>query len=327
MQALLIEGDRRTQLDWPAEKNRWTSGEGILWLDCHGCQADVMEPLGAELGLHPLVVRACLHPEHRARIKEYKDHLLLVLNAVGRGVSEEKTPIAEVGRWRTLELNVVVGKRFILTVHPETVPAVSALYSRYSKEGEGRPTLEYLLYSLCESVTNGYYVVLDRLDRYIDEAENLIFKGQVHQGVVDRLFSLKRHVLYLRRVLGPQRDALGALMRREFAVLAPEGRAYFTEVYEHTLRVFDLLDTYRDLISSSLDAYLSTVSNQMNVIMKTLTIVSTIMLPLTLLSGIFGMNFAHMPGTESPWGFWALMGLMVLIGVGMTFYFKRRKWF
>jgi magnesium transporter len=328
-QALLIEGDRRTEIEWPRDRERWENGQGILWLDVGAADSAELEQLGRDFGLHPLVVRACIHPEHRARIKEFKDHLLLVLNAVGRvagGGEGERIP-GGIGRWRTLELDVVVGRRFMLTVHPESVPAVTALFIRVGREGEGRPTLEYLLFGLSEAVTSGYYVVLDRIDKYIDDAESLIFKGDVTGKVVDRLFGLKRHILYLRRVLGPQRDALGALMRREFAVLAvAEARPYFVDVYEHTLRLFDLLDTYRDLISSSLDAYLSTVSNRMNEIMKVLTIVSTIMLPLSLISGIFGMNFANIPWIAAPWGFWAAMGLMVGIGFAMYAYFKRRKW-
>jgi magnesium transporter len=328
-QALLMEGERRTDIEWPRDRQRWDTGEGVLWLDVVGASEAEIEVLGKEFGLHPMAVRACIHPEHRARIKEFKEHFLLVLNAVGRvGASAESERIpAGIGRWRTLELNVVVGRRYMLTVHPETVPAISALFTRMAKEGEGRPTLEYLLYGLCEAVTSGYYVLLDRVDKYVDEAESLIFKGDVTHKVVDRLFSLKRHILYLRRVLGPQRDSLGALMRRDFPALsASEARPYFVDVYEHTLRLFDLLDTYRDLISSSLDAYLSTVSNRMNEIMKVLTIVSTIMLPLTLISGIFGMNFGRMPLIAAPWGFWAAMGLMLAVGVAMYFFFKNRKW-
>ncbi|HYG56546.1 MAG TPA: CorA family divalent cation transporter, partial [Symbiobacteriaceae bacterium] len=214
LQALLIEGERREQLTWPDDRQRWeNSKHGVLWLDAQGLAAGEMEALGADLGLSPRVVRACVHPEHRARVKEFRDHLLLVLNAVGRGASENgpPAPVTDLGRWRTLELNVVIGGRFLLTVHPESVPAISSLWQRYAKNGEGKHSLEYLLYSLIEAVTSGYYVVLDRIDRHVDEAETAIFKGSVSQRVVDRLFQLKKHILYLRRVLGPQRDALGAL--------------------------------------------------------------------------------------------------------------------
>jgi len=324
LQAMLIQGDRRQLLDWPSEKAQWVQS-GVLWLDLQGPTAADVEALGSEFALHPFVVRACMHPEHRARLKEYRDHFLLVLNAVGRGVSENGTS-AELGRWRTLELNIIVGERFMITVHPDAVAAVGTLFQRFLRAGEGRPTLEYLLYSICDAVTTSYYSVLDRVDKHIDSAESLIFSGNTGSHVVDRLFTLKRHVLYLRRVLGPQRDALGALMRREFTVIGPESRPFFLEAYEHTLRLFDLLDTYRDLISSSLDAYLSTVSNRMNEIMKTLTIVSTIMLPLTLITGVFGMNFVKMPFIEDIWGFATVMFFMLVLGTGMAIYFKKRGW-
>ncbi|HWI63333.1 MAG TPA: magnesium transporter CorA family protein, partial [Symbiobacteriaceae bacterium] len=290
LQALWINGDQRTVVNSREDRQAWAQGEGILWLDLQAPSAEAMNELAEELSLHPMVVRACLHPEHRGRIKEFAHQMLLVLNAVGRG-SDAGAKRVDVGRWRTLELNVIVGQRYILTVHPEFVPAVGALWARLKRAGEGKPTLGFLLFSLCDAVVSGYYVVLDRLDAYIDDAENSIFAGEVSRQVLDRIFALKKHILYLRRVLGPQRDALGALMRRDFVFLSAEMRPYFIDVYEHTLRIIDLLDTYRDMISTSLDAYLSTVNNRMNEIVKMLTIVSTIMLPLTLISGIFGMNF------------------------------------
>ncbi|MGE5676009.1 MAG: magnesium/cobalt transporter CorA [Mycobacterium leprae] len=324
-QAILITGEQRQAAAWPEAKARWQSGEALLWLDVTAATPEEIAALGEELGLHPIVVRACLHPEHRSRLKEYKEHFLLVLNAVGR-TAKEGSSTSELGRWRTLELNVVIGRRFMLTVHPEPIPALSTYFNRYLEQGEGRPTLEYLLYSLCEAVMLGYYAVLDRIDRYIDESEERIFHGDPSRPDVDRLFTLKRHILYLRRVLGPQRDALGALMRREFAGISNEGRSYFMDAYEHTLRLLDLLDTYRDLISSSLDAYLSTVSNRMSRIMQTLTIVSTVMLPLTLISGLFGMNLGGIPLTNSPWGFTAVVGGMLILAGVLMYYFKRKGW-
>ncbi|MDF2630866.1 MAG: corA [Symbiobacteriaceae bacterium] len=323
LQALWIRGEQRTVINWPEDRAKWDSGEGILWLDLQAPSQEAMQELAAELELHPMVVRACLHPEHRGRIREFTSQMLLVLNAVGRGSESGKV---DVGRWRTLELNVIVGRRFMLTVHPEMVPAVSSLFARWKKAGEGKPSLEYLLFALCDSVVSGYYVVLDRLDKYIDDAETAIFAGGISQPILDRIFALKKHILYLRRVLGPQRDALGALMRREFDFLSAEMRPYFVDVYEHTLRIIDLLDTYRDMISTALDAYLSTVNNRMNQIMKMLTIVSTVMLPLTLISGIFGMNFASMPLVDSPLGFYVTVGGMVALGGGMWMYFRAKRW-
>lgn len=324
LQVLWIKGDHRTAINWPEDREKWAAGEGILWLDLQAPSAQAMQDLAAELDLHPMVVRACLHPESRGRVKEFQNQILLVLNAVGRG--SEGGSRSEVGRWRTLELNVIVGRRYVLTVHPDFVPAVGALFSRYKKAGEGKATLEYLLFSLCDSVVSGYYVVLDRLDKYLDDAESAIFAGDVSRPVLDRIFALKKHILYLRRVLGPQRDALGALMRRDFDFLSTDMRPYFLDVYEHTLRIIDLLDTYRDMISTALDAYLSTVNNRMNEIVKMLTIVSTIMLPLTLISGIFGMNFEHMPLVASPMGFWTALAGLVGLGWAMWAYVRYKKW-
>ncbi|HEY3365700.1 MAG TPA: magnesium/cobalt transporter CorA [Symbiobacteriaceae bacterium] len=324
IQALLIHGENRSTLPWPEARQTWAQAGGVLWVDVSPPTEAEIGQLATDLGLHPMVARACLHPEHRPRLREFKNHLLLVLNAVGRNGGEARSN-SDLGRWRMLELNVIIGQHFLVTVHPDTVPAVSTLWQRWTQTDEGRPTVEYLLYSIGESVLSGYYLLLDRVDKDIDQVEDLILTGET-VGLVDRLFGLKRHMLYLRRVLGPQRDALGGLMRREFAMISTEGRPYFVDLYEHSLRLFDLLDTYRDLVSSSMDAYLSTVSNQMNRIMQTLTIVSTIMLPLTLITGIFGMNFVGIPLIGTRWGFTAIMAVMGAIGIVMIIYFRRKKW-
>lgn len=326
IQALLLQGDSRNLLEWPQQREMWAAGSGVLWVDVQAPAQPEMEALAADLGLSPNVVRACLHPEHRARVKEFKTHFLLVLNAVGRGTSENGGA-TEIARWRAQELNVVVGERFILTVHPANVSVINQLFQRYSREGEGRAQVESLFFAIADGVTSGYNLVLDRIDRQIDQLETAIFGGTTDAGIVDRLVGLKRHVLYLRRVLGPQRDALGALVRRDLPGLPPESRSYALDLYEQNLRLFDLLETYRDLISSALDAYRTSLSNRTNEVMKTLTIVSTIMLPLTLISGIFGMNFVRIPLAENPWGFGVVVLLMALLGALMTHYFKRRGWF
>jgi magnesium transporter len=329
MQALWIGHEQRQIIDWPAAT---VEGEGLLWLDLQSPTPADMDLLAKTFHLHPTVVRACLHPEHRAKIKEFPGHIFLVLNAVARGLSAsgaQNPPgdaVQELKRWRTQELDVILTERAMITIHPEPVPAVSALWHRMAKAGEGRPALDYLVYSLSEAVTSGYYVMLDRIDQQIDEMETQIFAGETSRGLVDRLFTLKRQILSVRKVLAPQRDALSALMRREFGLFGQESRAYFVDLYEHNLRLFDLIDTYRDLISSSLDAYLSVVNNKMNDIMKILTITSVVMLPLSVISGIFGMNFANMPFLQSPYGFWATMGVMFLVSVGMLLLFKKRKW-
>ncbi|HLO04261.1 MAG TPA: magnesium transporter CorA family protein, partial [Symbiobacteriaceae bacterium] len=302
-QALWLQPNQRQVIDWPTQM---PGTEGVLWLNLQGPTPAELEEVAKVYDLHPAVVRACLHPEHRAKLKEFPGHLFLVLGALGRGTSDAKQAdsIPELRRWRTLELDLIITERVLITVHPEPVPAVAALWQRLAKAGEGRPAVDYLVYALAEAVTSGYFVLLDRIDQHIDGMETQIFAGETSQALVDRLFTLKRHILNLRRTLAPQRDALSALMRREFGIFGPESRSYFVDLYEHNLRLFDLLDTYRDLISSSLDAYLSAVSNKMNDVMKTLTIVSVVMLPLSVMSGIFGMNFVRMPLIEDPHGFW-----------------------
>lgn len=324
-QALWIQEGAPRQAAWPGVLEAWRHGGGLLWVDLAEPTPEQMETLRQEFGLSPFVVRACLHTEHRPKLKEFRDHFILVMNAVGRGASESGQQ-TELGRWRAHELNIIAGQGFVLTVHHHPIAAVSQLFGRYLHEQEGRPQVDQLVFAIADAVTAGYYVLLDRLDRAIEGLEQSVFLGRPGDRTVDRLLDLKKHVVYLRRILGPQRDAIGTMMRRDLPQIPASSRAFAVDLYEHTLRLFELTDTYRDLIGSALDAYRTAVSQRTNEIMKTLTIVSTIMLPLTLISGVFGMNFAEIPLAHWRWGFALVIAVMGLLGVSMAYYFRRRGW-
>lgn len=325
LQALCIQEGTPRQAEWPGVLQAWREGGGLLWVDVVEPTAEQMEELRREFGLSPFVVRACLHPEHRPKLKEFRDHFILVLNAVARGVSENGQQ-TELSRWRAHELNIIAGQGFVLTIHPFPIAAVSQLFGRYLREQEGRPQVDQLVFAIADAVTAGYYLLLDRMDRAIEELEKAVFLGKPGGRTVDRLLDLKKHLVYLRRTLGPQRDAIGTMMRRELPQIPPASRAFAVDLYEHTLRLYELTDTYRDLIGSALDAYRTAVSQRTNEVMKTLTIVSTIMLPLTLISGIFGMNFAEIPLAEWRWGFAFIIALMGFLGLAMAYFFRRRGW-
>lgn len=325
LQALWIQEGAPVQAEWPGVLQAWREGGGLLWVDLNEPTPEQMEELRREFGLSPFVVRACLHHEHRPKLKEFRDHFILVLNAVARGASENGQQ-TEMSRWRAHELNIIAGPGFVLTVHQYPIAAVSQIFGRYLREQEGRPQVDQLVFAIADAVTAGYYLLLDRMDRAIEELEQSVFLGMPGGKTIDRLLDLKKHLVYLRRTLGPQRDAIGTMMRRELPQIPAASRAFAVDLYEHTLRLYELTDTYRDLIGSTLDAYRTAVSQRTNEVMKTLTIVSTIMLPLTLISGIFGMNFAQIPLAEWRWGFAIIIALMGALGVAMAYFFRRRGW-
>lgn len=298
----------------------WRESGSVLWIDVEGGSFPEVAALQRAFSLHPLAVKDALRPEHRAKIKEYRDHCFVVLNVAG------KLP-ADLGTFDTKELDVWFGNRWVITVHHERLGVVEGIWHRYRRKEENNGGADFILYALADVITAEYFPMLDRVDAMIDQAEEQIFSGKGTTETVDTLFGLKRFILAVRRLLGPQRDALAGLVRRDFPNVSPECRNYLMDVYDRTLRLFDLLDTYRDLISSSLDAHLSTTSNRLNAVMKTLTIITTIFMPLTLITGIYGMNFAVMPGLEHPLGFWATLSGMASLGIAMFLFFKWRGWF
>lgn len=323
MQRIMIvkDGRNETPQDLQEALALWKAGPGTLWIDLEQADLAGFAPLQKQFGLHPLSVKDALRPEHRAKLKEYKDHFFMVMNVAA------KFPAADLDTYDTKELDIWVGDRWIITSRHERLGLVEAVWHRYKRNEETRQGADFIFYALAEAATAEYFPLLDGVDGLIDRLEGEIFGGAGNNKTVDELFTLKRFVLLLRRLLGPQRDAFSGLVRRDAPYVSAECRTYLLDVYDRTLRLFDLLDTYRDLIASSLDAYLTTSSNRMNEVMKTLTIITTIFMPLTLLSGIYGMNFAVMPGLEHPFGFWFTLSGMAVMALGMIWFFRRRGWF
>jgi magnesium transporter len=185
----------------------------------------------------------------------------------------------------------------------------------------------FLLHQILDQIVDFYSPVLDDFDDRIDRLEQDIFALQrPNHEILTEIMALKRGVLRLRRISGKQMDILHRMSRGEFILIPDVMRPFYRDVYDHLIRVVDLSESYRDLISGSLDAYLSVVSNRMNEIMKVLTIFSAIMLPLTFIAGVYGMNFDNMPELHSRYGYFAVIAIMMVVAVGMLMFFKRRGW-
>ncbi|MDP3789779.1 MAG: magnesium/cobalt transporter CorA, partial [Candidatus Omnitrophota bacterium] len=176
-----------------------------------------------------------------------------------------------------------------------------------------------------DSLVDNYLPVLDVMDYRISNIETQILKNP-NQGILNNIFTLKKEVLNLRRFIAPQRDTVNFLSKEDYPFIQPKTRVYFRDVYDNMIFINDTIDTYRDVLSSALDVYISTVSNKTNEIMKVLTMIATIMMPLTLIAGVYGMNFKHMPILEWEYGFISIFAIMVVLGTGMVMYFRRKEW-
>jgi len=185
--------------------------------------------------------------------------------------------------------------------------------------------MDFLLYEIMDRLIDNYFPILDDFDEVIDELEYEAFHNPTRE-TLDRIFKLKRDVTSLRRITGPQRDIFNRLSRDSFPVISRRSAPYFRDVYDHLARISDLSDSYKDLTAGLMEAYLMVVSNRLNEIIKVLTLSATIILPLTVITGIYGMNFDFMPGINWRYGYFFVLGVMAMVGLGLLFFFKKRKW-
>jgi magnesium transporter len=297
--------------------------DGVVWADVQGDPASVAQRLAATFNLSPAIQESLLDENARARIIESRDRFAVVVNGIGFDEQVEDAI--------TSKLDIVFGQGFVLTVHREPAEWLDALWTSAHKDtgddslmGRG---VARLLHTILDTLVDTYFPVIDRLDDLIDQLEDATV-NDTSNAVQVRLFRMKRAVATLRRTISPQVELTNSLITRTGALIPTEVEPYFADVRDHTVRVFEMLDSYRDLLSGLLDVYLTTVSNRLNVVMKQLTIIATIFLPITFVTGIFGMNFGHMPQVEHDAGFkfWIVLLVMALITAGQIWYFRKRGW-
>jgi len=184
---------------------------------------------------------------------------------------------------------------------------------------------DMLLYSILDSCVESYFPIVQKFDNFVDEVSDELFKEPT-QETLKKIYHLKNEIMYLRRTLGPQADIISSVAHGDFELISPGSVTYFRNIYDNLVRLSDLIGTSRDVITGAMEAYTSLVSNRLNEVMKTLTIIATIMMPLTLVASIYGMNFKHMPELNSKFGYPTVIAIMITITVTMLFYFRRKKW-
>jgi magnesium transporter len=277
-----------------------------------------MRLIGEEFGFHHLAMEDATTRHQRPKVDFYDDFLFIVFYAIQ----------IEDDRPRPLELALFAGRNSLVTVHDGTIAALNETAARWRETPgqRGERSVAGLVHALLDAIVDDYFPVIDRISERIEDLEAKIF-DRFDRTAQQEIFALKKDLLAVRRVLAPERDVLNVLVRPDLPVFGADAVVYFQDVYDHILRVTDAVDTYRDLLSSSLDAFLSVTSNHLNQIVKTLTASSIILMTMTLIAGIYGMNFMHMPELDWQLGYaWAL-GLMVAIGFGLFVMFRRIDWF
>lgn len=288
-----------------------------FWLDLSCADPDEYVPLLRDVfGFHPLAVEDAEHFGQRPKIDTYDDFALLVVYGA-----------SHVGR--LVEVHCFYTERYLVTVHNDPCPNLNSLAERMEHRPGNRMDHVMLLYRVVDSLVDGYFPVLSALDDQIDDLEDEILSRPTDEQL-GRLFDMKRSLISLRKAVGPQRDMLAMVMsdRDLLPGMTAEAERYFRDLYDHLIRISDLVDSYRDLLSGALDTHLSTVSNRLNVVMKQLTLIATVFLPLTFLTGFFGQNFGWMINRIDSLGAFIGFGIAVpvAIAVGLYLLFRSRGW-
>lgn len=296
------------------------SGVGNLWVDIDYRFPDQVALLENVFHFHPLAIEDSLNPQSRVKIEEYKGFLILIVRTVA--FLEETEDPYDI---ETVNLTCFLGQSFLVTVHGEQAPPIQTIVKvleRKPELAEAGPAR--LMHAIVDEAVNVYFPIIDQLDEFIDGLEDRVF-GSFDREALRDIFSVKRLVLSLRRHLAPERDVFAVLTNRPSTLMTLDTQIYFRDIYDHILRINDAIETYRELLSNTLDSYLTQVSNRLGTITKALSVVATITLPFIIVSGMWGMNFRHIPLSDAPHGFWTMLVVQIALGVLLLIGLKWRK--
>jgi len=298
---------------------------GLLWLDFCEEPASTCEPILRDVfGFHDLAIDDALRETHIPKVDDWGDYLYIVLNLLDfRKENGGLTPVIH-------ELDVFLGEQYIVTHHDSPLASIDETWAACQRDPRHvQNGADHLLYRLVDSLVTAYMPLVEQLDRSIDEIEDQVFSKPTSE-TLERLFTLKRTLLVMRRILSPQREVLNKLARDDYRMIDPRDRVFFRDIYDHLVRLHDLNESMRDLAGGALDTYLSVINNRMNEVMKTLTIITTLFMPISFVVGFFGMNFfepaVHMTTWTSQPTFIIIFLMTILMPIGMFFWMRRRMW-
>jgi magnesium transporter len=296
--------------------------QSVTWLNVDGVhQIEILEQVGKHFGLHPLVLEDIASTGQRPKMEDFDDYIFVVLRMLRFDEKEKENEI------KTEQISLLLGPDFVISFQEKEGDVFDSIRERI-RNNKGRIRkmgADYLAYALIDAVVDNYFMILEKLGETIEEIEEKLVTNPTSE-TLHTLHDLKREMVFLRKSVWPLREVINRLERSESPLINKSTYVYLRDVYDHTIQVIDAVETFRDMLSGMLDIYLSSVSNRMNEVMKVLTIIATIFIPLTFIAGIYGMNFRYMPELEQAWSYPAILILMLIITITMLVYFRRKKW-
>jgi magnesium transporter len=291
----------------------------LSWINIDGlADVELFRALGRHFGLHPLALEDVLHVPQRPKFEEYSDHFFIVAQMV----------YCDAGDVEFEQVSIFLGRNFLITIQEEALRDVFEPVRTRLRLGRGfirTMRHDYLAYALLDAIVDHFFPVLEVLGERVENLEDRVIEHPTRESVVE-IHDLKRQLLRLRRSAWPQREVVNALSRDESGLVRQETKAFLRDCYDHTVQIMDLIESYRDVTTGMMDLYLSSLGIRTNEIMRVLTVVTTIFIPLTFIVGVYGMNFENMPELKTRHGYFIVLAGMAAVAIGMLLFFKRKRW-
>jgi magnesium transporter len=291
----------------------------VTWINVDGLtNTEVIQDLGRCFSIHPLILEDLQNTEQRPKMEDLGNYLYLTIKMMTMG---------EVTKAITTEhISMILGSNYLITFQEDVGDVFDPVRERIRREGRIRKFgPDYLVYALIDDIVDNYFLVMEQLEERVEGLEEEMVVNASQQSL-SKLNTLKKDMIHLRKAVWPLREMINALDREDSPLIREETRIYFRDVYDHVIQVIDTLETFRDMVSGMIDIYLSSLSYKMNEIMKVLTLIATIFIPLTFVAGVYGMNFDYMPELRHPYGYFMVWGVMIVVVVVMLVYFRKRQW-
>lgn len=296
-----------------------SADETVTWVNVGGVhKVDLLEVFGKQFGLHPLLLEDIANTDQRPKLDDYESYFFLVMKMLM--ISERGDIVVE-------QVSFVLGHNYVLSFQENGTDVFYSVRDRL-RGGKGRLRqngADYLLYALVDAVVDQYFAVLEMLGERIESLQERVIADPKPDTLKD-IHALKQQLLFVRRAVWPLREAINNLSRSECPLLHEPTKVFFRDVYDHVVQIVDTIETLREMVSESLDIYLSSINYRLNTVIRVLTVITTIFMPLTFIVGIYGMNFEYMPELKWPWGYPMAMGLMGVVAAVMLIGFRRKKW-